>query len=159
MATRIDLNVSYGQLSVFLSSLVRPFNDWTDRHVAQGFAWRDGSVSFRTLEEAGPHAVSVDVVDYIGSVDSDAVRVIEVPFDVPADGAVEVASITEAIPLRLPHGRFLLRCEFLKPPSDGRERVRLVFAKKDPPRFAVVRADPALAVSGELLTMAEAAPG
>ena len=53
--TRIqfDLFASYSQVSVFMAKLDSPFNDWEQEHVEQGFAWREGSVSFATLEEAG----------------------------------------------------------------------------------------------------------
>lgn len=157
MASTSNLEVSYGQLVVFASALRQPFNDWTDQHVAQGFAWRPGSVSFRTLVEAGPHSVEINIVDQVGAVDPDAVRVIEVPFDVPANGAIEVGSISDSVPLSLPSGTFLLRCEFLGSGDVAGERVRLVFARKDVPRFAVVRADEALSMDGELLTTAQAA--
>jgi hypothetical protein len=159
MATKVCLEVSYAQLAVFASSLNQPFNDWTDRHVSQGFAWRPGSVSFRSMVEAGQHSVEINVADHVGAVHPDAVRVVDVPFEIPADGAVEVGSIMESVPLSLPAGSFLLRCEFLQPPSDACERVRLTFAKQDAPRFAVVRADPELWLSGELLTTAQPAPG
>lgn len=159
MATTVDLEVSYGQLAVFASSLKQPFNDWTDQHVSQGFAWRPGSVSFRSMVEAGRHSIEIDVANHVGAVHADAVRVVEVPFEIPADGAVEVGSIAETVPLSLPAGSFLLRCEFLQPAGAAGERVRLTFAKKDAPRFAVVRADPELSASGELLTTAQPAPG
>ncbi len=103
-----DLNVSYGQLAIFWSTLPQPFNDWTDQHVGQGFAWRPGSASFRTLIESGIHTVDVNLVDQALPVSSDAVRVIEVPFDVPADGAIEVASISDSVPLTLPAGMYQL---------------------------------------------------
>jgi hypothetical protein len=159
MATTVDLEVSYGQLAVFASSLKQPFNDWTDQHVSQGFAWRPGSVSFRSMVEAGRHSIEIDVANHVGAVHADAVRVVEVPFEIPADGAVEVGSIAETVPLSLPAGSFLLRCEFLQPAGAAGERVRLTFAKKGAPRFAVVRADPELSASGELLTTAQPAPG
>jgi hypothetical protein len=159
MATTVDLEVSYGQLAVFASSLKQPFNDWTDQHVAQGFAWRPGSVSFRTMVEGGRHSILIDVISHVGVVHPDAVRVVEVPLDIPPDGAVEVGSIAETVSLSLPPGSFLLRCEFLQPPSVAGERVRFTFAQKDAPRFAVVRADPELSVSSELLTNAQPAPG
>lgn len=159
MASTIGLEVSYGQLAVFASSLKQPFNDWTDQHVSQGFAWRLGSVSFRSMVEAGRHSIEIDVVNHVDAVHPDAVRVVEVPFEIPADGAIEVGSIAETVPLSLPAGLFLLRCEFLQPPGDAGERVRLTFAKKDDPRFAVVRADPELLVCGGLLTTAQPAPG
>lgn len=159
MATTVDLDISYGQLVVFASSLKQPFNDWTDQHVSQGFAWRPGSVSFRSLVEAGRHSIEIDVANHAGAVHPDAVRVIEVPFEIPTDGAVEVGSIAETVPLSLPAGSFLLRCEFLQPAGTAGGHVRLTFSKKHPPRFAVVRADPELSADGELLTSAQPAPG
>lgn len=158
-STIVTVDVSYGQIAVFVSALQQPFNDWADKHVAQGFAWRPGSVSFRTLVETGPHSVEIDVAEHAGAISADAVRVTEVPFEVPPDGVVEVASISDSVPLSLPAGSFLLRCAFLKPGGVSSERVHLVFARKDTPRFAVVRADEALSVDGELLTTAQAAPG
>lgn len=144
MATTIGIEVSYGQLAIFASSLEQPFNDWTDQHVSQGFAWRPGSVSFRSLVEAGQHSIEIDVSNHLGAVHPDAVRVFEVPFEIPADGAVELGSIAETVPLSLPVGSFLLRCEFLQTPGPAGEVVRLAFAKKDAPRFAIVRSDPGL---------------
>lgn len=157
MTTMIGIEVSYGQLAVFLSSLRQPFNDWTDHHVSQGFAWRPGSVSFRTMAEAGRHAIEIDLVDHVGALHPEAVRVIEVPFEIPADGAIEIGSVAETVPLALPAGVFLLRCEFLQPADAAGERVRLTFAKSDTPRFSVVRADPELSVGSELLTTAQPA--
>ena len=49
--------VSYSQLSVFDPTLSEPVNNWTSGHVAQGFAWRPGSVSFKSLSESGTHNV------------------------------------------------------------------------------------------------------
>ena len=51
MAATLSLEISYGQLAVFANSLPQPFNDWTDQHVSQGFAWRPGSVTFRSMVE------------------------------------------------------------------------------------------------------------
>lgn len=47
------LEVVYAHVAVFDARSRHPFNDWSDTHVAQGFAWRPGSVSFATLEPAG----------------------------------------------------------------------------------------------------------
>lgn len=159
MATTIRFEVSYSQLSIFTSSLQQPFNDWVDRHVAQGFAWRPGSVSFRSMVEAGQHSVEVNIADHAGALHPEAVRAVEVPFDVPADGSIEVGSIAETVPMSLPAGSYLLRCEFLQPAGTDGERVRLTFSRKDAPRFAVVRADSELLIDGELLTTAQPAAG
>jgi hypothetical protein len=157
MATTIGLDVSFGQLAVFASSLRQPFNDWTEQHVSQGFAWRPGSVSFRSMVEAGRHSIEIAVANHLGAVHPEAIRVIEVPFEIPADGAVEIGSIADTVPVSLPAGSFLLRCEFLPPGNTSGERARLTFAKNDPPHFAVVRADPDLSVDRELLTSAQPA--
>lgn len=156
-AVSLDLDVSYSQLSVFWTSLQQPFNDWTQKHVDQGFAWRPGSVSFRTLVEAGLHAVRVDIDDHAGPVSRNAVRVIEVPFEVPRDGNIEIASISDSISFSLPAGEYSLRCEFLGPDERGTQRVRLIFARADDQRFAVILADNDLVVGQELLTLAQAA--
>ena len=111
------------------------------------------------MSDAGPHLVDIDVVDRLSPVHPNAARAVEVPFEVPADGAIEIGSIGETVPIALPTGSFLLRCEFLRSTGDDGERVQLTFAKKDAPRFSVVRADPDLTVRGELLTTAEPAPG
>lgn len=159
MSATMALDVSHAQLAVFVSSPKQPFNDWTDRHVDQGFAWRPGSVSFRTLVDAGAHAVEVNVVDRMGPIRHDALRVVEVPFDVSQDGALEIGSIAETLPVLLPAGTFLLRCEFLHPPGADGERVAMTFAKGEAARFAVVRADAELNPGDELLTHADPAPG
>lgn len=159
MAATVGFEVSFGQLAVFASSLKQPFNDWTDQHVAQGFAWRPGSVSFRSLVETGRHSVEIEVANHVGEVHREAIRVIEVPFEIPAGGAVEVGSIADTVPLSLPSGSFLLRCEFLRSGGTGNERVRLTFAKHDAPHFAIICADPALSPGRELLKTAQSAPG
>ncbi|HEY4083643.1 MAG TPA: competence protein ComJ [Burkholderiaceae bacterium] len=161
MAIRIDVEVAYGQLAIFAGSLPQPFNDWSDRHVSQGFAWRPGSVSFRTLVEAGRHSVEIKLADHAGLISPEAVRVVEVPFEVPADGAIEIGSISETVSLSFEAGLYLLRCEFLAPASGTQheERVCLTFSRQNLPRFAVVLADAELSIDGELLTSAQPAFG
>lgn len=156
-STTFNIDVSYSQIAVFLSSLQQPFNDWTQRHVDQGFAWRPGSVSFRTLVESGTHLVQLEVADHAGPVDAAVVRAIEVPFEVPAGGDIEVSSISDSVPLSLPPGHYSLRCEFLEYGNEGIQHVRLVFAKADVLHFAVLRADDKLTIGQELVTTAEAA--
>jgi Competence protein J (ComJ) len=157
VAVILNVEISYGQLAIFSSEIPQPFNDWTDQHVAQGFAWRPGSVSFRTMIDAGPHSIQVDVVDHIGTWHSDSVRVIEVPFEVPASAAIEIGSISETVPLTLEPGLYLLRCEFSRFVQNADASVRLTFSKKDLPRFAVLLADDVLRIQGNLLTTANAA--
>jgi hypothetical protein len=137
-SAELELNITYGQIAVFASSLEQPFNDWTERHVSQGFAWRPGSVSFRTQLEAGSHIVKVHIVDHLSAIDVDSARTIEVPFEVPPDGNIEVASISESVPLVIPPSLYLLRCEFMTERQGSDHRIHLIFAGKDIPRFAVI---------------------
>ncbi|MEO5693242.1 MAG: competence protein ComJ [Usitatibacter sp.] len=153
MTSQVRVEVSFGQLAVFRSELTQPFNDWTDQHVAQGFSWRPGSVSFRSLVESGDHAVEIHVQDHLHALDSATLRAVEVPFNVGPEGGVEVGSVGQTVPLSLPPGSYLLRCEFLKLSQDL-QRVRLWFAKGDPPRFAILRADKDLSPGPQLLTTA-----
>jgi hypothetical protein len=112
------LSVSHSQIAVFDSALDKPFSFWTDRHVQQGFAWRPGSVSFGTIEEGGRHLVEVVTASEDTQLAADAVRVIQVPFEVPASGNIEVASVVQGVPLSLPAGKYALRFEGFQPKGD-----------------------------------------
>lgn len=159
MATLLSLNVSHGQIAVFDATLNQPFNDWTDRNFLQGFTWSLGSVSFRAVVENGLHLIEIDIVENVGDVHPEAIRVLEVPFEISANGAIEIGSIAETVPLSLKMVKYLLRCEFLHPAGARGDRVRMSFGQRDPLRFAIVRADPELSATGELLTTAHPAPG
>lgn len=155
--TTFALDVSYSQIAVFDSGLAQPFNFWTDRHVKQGFAWRAGSVSFRTVESGGGHVVELVVTSEDVELSPDAVRIIQVPFEVPSSCSIEVASVADAFPLELPSGMYALRFECFGPSEHSEPRVRLVFVKKDNPTFDVLRADADLSLTGELLLEASSA--
>jgi len=142
--------ISYSQLSVFDRSLDRPFNDWTDRHVAQGFSWRPGSVAFGTIAEGGRHLVTVRVVGDDSELAANAIRVIDVPFEIPAGGTIGVGSISDSLPLQLPHGTYQLRFEYYDRGNSPVTRIRLSFRRDDNPRFEVVRADSELHPSKDL---------
>jgi hypothetical protein len=147
--------VSHSQLAVFHHSLDRPFNTWTKRHVAQGFSWRPGSVSFGTLEEGGNLLVTLsDDESLKGEPPSDAARIIDVPFEVPADGAVEIGSIAGGESVELPAGLYQLRFENYRANEGELPRARLLFSRDSNPRFRIVRADAELAPEGDLLLSA-----
>jgi hypothetical protein len=117
---------------------------------------RVGSVSFRTIEEGGRHHVELVVASEDVELSPGAVRIIQVPFEVPSCGSIEVASISDGFPLELPSRMYALRFEYFEPSECSEPRVRFVFIKKDDPTFDVLRADPALALVGDLLV--EASP-
>jgi hypothetical protein len=138
------LEISYAQLAVFDASLTQPFNDWSDAHVRQGFSWRAGSVSFRTLESAGPIAVQVFHSRQLDLGTSRAERIITVPFTVPASGEIEVASISSGAPLLLPAGEYELTLEHGSSKESGMW-ANLYFERSLQPVAArILRADAAL---------------
>lgn len=133
------LDVSYSQVSVFDGSLKEPFNLWTEKHVSQGFSWRPGSASFRTIEESGLHSLEIAAISNDVEISSDAQRVIEVPFEVPSSGNIEIASISDSRHLILPPGHYALRFECSS--HDGRNKIKFLFIKNKNVGFHVLRAD------------------
>jgi hypothetical protein len=100
-----DLFVSYAQIAVFDGNLENPFNDWTEQHVHQGFAWREGSVSFKTLIEAGQTKVDFAQVQVFFP-SSSALRSISVPFVCQEGARIEIATVTESRPIQLEAGEY-----------------------------------------------------
>jgi hypothetical protein len=152
---KVRLEIDYNQVAVFSSGLANPFNDWEERHVGQGFAWRPESVSFRTLE-SGPHVIDVVITEHVGPLSPGVIRAVEVPFEVPHHGRIEIASISESAELRLSPGKHLLRSEMYGCP-DGVAFARLVFARSEIPRFSILVADNEISRDGPLLKEAKPA--
>jgi hypothetical protein len=148
-----QLDVSHSQVAVFHASLSSPFNNWTELHVRQGFAWRKGSASFRTIAD-GRHAIDV-IVQARRDVAPQAVRVIEVPFEVSDDGIVQVASISDEVSTCVPCDTYMLRFECFGPKDHVAPTIRLVFTPSRDPKFRIVRADDELSVMDELVVTAE----
>jgi hypothetical protein len=141
------LYLSYSQFCVFLSSLDQPYNDWSDRNYTQGFSWRLGSVSFRTLVDEGEHKVNIYINEGEPALSSEVVRAFRVPFIIK-DRNIEVGSITDAISLELPEGDYILRVEFVSLSSDGLYEVNARF-NKGVCEFEVLRADAEINVRDE----------
>ncbi len=102
-----SLYVSYSQVAVYDASLENPFNSWTPELVHQGFTWREGATSFRTINEDGTLHVAVRIVDQHHEA-AETVRGIRVPFTVPSNGEIEVGSITGGKSFLIPAGDYSL---------------------------------------------------
>lgn len=103
---RFQLELAWSQISVFDANLADPFNDWTEKHLRQGFSWRSGSVSFKLPVRAGRIGVHVGLVDGF-SVDPSATVAIVVPFITWA-GVIEISSITESELIEVDTGNYSL---------------------------------------------------
>src|SRR5262245_14725704 len=98
----LRLGFDYGQIWIFQAGLKDTINKATRQHFDQGFAWRSGSVTFRTLSQAGLAEITVNVSEHGQISNTDAVRVIDVPFEVPDDGRVEVGGFASRAVFDLP---------------------------------------------------------
>jgi hypothetical protein len=154
--TSLRLFVTHGQVAVFDPASEHPFADWDEAHFRQGFAWRPGSVSFVMLDEGGLFTVEIAVSEAM-DISTEAVRVIETPFEVPASGSIEIAGISEGLPLTLPAGMYSLRCECFPITDDSENKIRFVFTRTDDPFFKILRADGAITAGELLLTSASPA--
>jgi hypothetical protein len=150
----LKLGFDYQQIWVFQAGLENPINKATRQHFEQGFAWRPGSVTFRTLIHAGIAEIGLSVWESSQSPSADAKRIIDVPFEVPDDGRVEVGGFASRAIVDLPPGLYTLRFEAFEPNSPAYCRISLAFYKNTKPEFRIVRADPGLRIEGDLLIAA-----
>ncbi|MEE4273254.1 MAG: competence protein ComJ [Thermoanaerobaculales bacterium] len=127
--SQFELDVSYGQIAIFDPALKNPFNDWSERHNQQGFSWRPGSVSFATIENAGEMRVSVLSSEEFHQ-DGQAIRVIRVPFSVPAAGQIEVASIADSVLVEVAPGEYSLYFEHMVLAAEEAMIANLVFLRR-----------------------------
>ncbi|CAG9246492.1 competence protein ComJ [Burkholderia sp. AW33-5] len=142
--------VSYNQMCVFDGALDEPFNDWTDEHVRQGFAWRPGSVSFGMVE----NTETAVVIEATNTVEPDpaAFRVIAVPFTVPAHGSVVVGSIGDEREIEIDAGIYRLTFELGS--KDKRPWCRISFVADPNPQPQIIRADSEITKRDALLMSA-----
>jgi hypothetical protein len=151
----IKIYLSYSQICIFQSTLQNPYNDWSDRNFSQGFSWRPGSASFRTIAEDGDHQVSLFINEPVPPLSTNCVRAFKVPFET-LDGKIEIASISDSTPLDIPPGKYILRVEILhyKSKTMPEINVRLNLGVSD---FEVSKADGELDVTSNFDLMARAA--
>lgn len=151
---RFDLKIylTHSQVCIFLSSLAQPFNDWSDRSFSQGFAWREGSVSFRTLLEDGDHQINLFINEPVPELEVDVVRAFKVPFEI-LDGGVEIASISDSVPLEMRAGKYILQVELLAIKEDGNPEINIRLNKGETD-FDILKTDDEIFIEGELDTRA-----
>lgn len=154
--TTFEISISYGQICVFIAGMSNPFNDWRESHASQGFAWREGSVSFKTLDQAGVTQVFAEVTQWRAP-RVDAVRVIVVPFTVPAEQSIEVASIADSRVLNLQPGNYKLVFEHGQDDT-GKMWCHFLFERVNTRVLPqVLRADESLKVPSSIVMDAEPA--
>ncbi|MGK9165233.1 competence protein ComJ [Inquilinus limosus] len=141
MIAEFELTVSYTQIVVSVSGITPPEFDWTDEHLAQGFAWMPTIVSFGVPDHDGKCLIQVETVPRI-QIDPDTLWAIRVPFDVPSV-PLTIGSILDGKDVKIPEGRYSLFFEAL-PGNFGEGRdyafvFRLKFFKNLSPDFKILK--------------------
>jgi Competence protein J (ComJ) len=152
-----DFVILYHQLIVCDPTTAWVPNDWQDRHVAQGFSWRPGTVSFSTLGDLGTLRVEVLVGDELVA-RPDAVRATVVPFAVSQLGLVELSDTAGEEAAPVPPGEYALLCEMgylSKQRGQEAEWCRLTFVPGRDAQPEILRADADLSPQYPLLMEAD----
>jgi hypothetical protein len=153
METTLNVPIIYSILAVDDAGLHETYNAWRQQHIDQGFSWRPGSVSFRTLRDVGNQKVTVRRANQI-NVRPDAQRVILVPFTVSPPGRIGISDLMEDQFINMPGGSYSLLFE-TGYDDDGDIWCDLTFVPGAPATAQVLRADAALSPSYPLLMEAE----
>lgn len=141
LPTELTLSVDYGQILVHHEGHPNPGRLWTDAHVAQGFAWAEGAVSFGVPDHDGLCRLRVSLADAV-SMDPQALWAVQVPFDVT--GSLKVGTLFESERLDVPPGRHALLFVALPGAGNAGEAeeaylLQLVFVRDAAPTFRILK--------------------
>ncbi len=151
----LELIISYNQISVFDFEIKKPFSDWDEDHIRQGFAWRSGSVSFVTID-SGP--VKLEIVSAeTPSIRDDAVRAIQVPFFVSPSEKIGIASPFDEYMIQVRQGQYKLVFE-TGHDFNMQMWIRFIFITSDHPTAKILKSD-SIMRPDEHLRMTAAIPG
>lgn len=103
----ISATITHSQITVFQSD-VAEFNEWDNDHVAQGFSWRPGNVSFGLPDTDNDSLVQIsDQPLQQNHTTNDIERVIEVPFKIVS--GVVVGTTYDDYEFDIPAGLYQLK--------------------------------------------------
>lgn len=160
MATSFSIQIFYGQLAVYRPD-VPQLNLWNDQHVAQGFAWREGNVSFGVPDHDGPSWVEVDFQDTAPAITPECIRAVRVPLSIDDHGAV-LATVMDEMRLAIKPGMYSVYFE-LRPGGEIDKvqhafRIRLTFVPDPAADFTILKGDSELTATEVLTKEAVPAP-
>ncbi|PYF07470.1 competence protein J (ComJ) [Rhodobacter viridis] len=135
----VPMTVDYTQILVYGISHPSPSLLWTDEHVAQGFAWSEGLVSFGVPDHDGQCRLQVVEEDSPGP-DPAALWAVQVPFAV--NEPLAIGSVFETREVQVPLGPHALVFEGMAGTEDDAYFLRLRFVPMQRPGFAVLKTGP-----------------
>lgn len=101
----IEMQIVYSQVVLFNNDIEYPFSNWFDTHVNQGFVWREGTISFGSLDKSCDSLINVILKktdDFEWDIDSKIQ--IALPFYVSS--TIEFGSLFETVEVDLPKGLY-----------------------------------------------------
>lgn len=157
MLAEFFLTVLYTQIIVAVPGTTTSGLQWTDDHVAQGFAWSPGFVSFGVPDHDGQVRVTVQCSDAF-KVGDDTLWAVQTPLDVNAS-PVAVGTIGNEHAVAVPLGRYNLVFEARSPISDEGGDIaydlRLHLIETPAPGFAILKQGDELETARVLLMQAD----
>lgn len=152
------LTLLYSQVTVAVPGRARGLL-WTDDHVAQGFAWSPGFVSFGVPDHDG-HVKVVIQRSSAFQATAQTLWAVQTPFDVD-DSCLEVGTIGSEQSVSIAAGRYNLIFE-ARPPGPGSSGdvayiVYLHFIETPAPSFAILKQGDVLQTDRILSTWADPA--
>ena len=135
---RKALSICYGQIVVFEGALENPFNSWSERSSAQGFAYRPGSVSFRVPDKDGMYSVNILTEPRREVAHTPPDIKIVVPFTITS--TCEFGSVIETYALPVSPGNYKLTAEIIV----GIATIDLIFEKTNTSVLPIILAGPEL---------------
>jgi hypothetical protein len=97
------VTITHSQISVF-DGATPEFNLWDDYHVAQGFSWREGHVSFGVPDHDGQCVVETHFVEAFPELDKQVLRAICVPLS--ASENLFIATTVDEYQTDIPNGNY-----------------------------------------------------
>ncbi|MBB4005553.1 competence protein ComJ [Aurantimonas endophytica] len=141
MLANFLMTVLYTQITVATPPGPIPALLWTDDHVAQGFAWSPGFVSFGIPDHDGDVRVSV-LRDVAFGIDAGTLWAVQTPIKVVGPG-IEVGTVGYEHAVAVPPGHYNLVFEARHPEAGEVEEVayavRLHFIETSSPTFAILK--------------------
>lgn len=136
MLADFPVTIQYAQVLVQSESRAAAGLLWTDEHVAQGFAWSEGLVSFGVPDHDGTSRIEVELArDAV--LNPRALWAVQVPFRVT--GPLQIGTLFDTRGVTVPNGGYDLTYQAF-PGAEGHAYVlRLTFSQSAAPAFRILK--------------------
>lgn len=140
MLAKFPITILYTQIVVHLADTPRPGLLWDEDHVAQGFAWSEGIVSFGIPDHDGQCLVTVAISEDT-QLSTSSLWAVQTPFDV-VSSPIKIGTIGNMKNVNVPVDRYNLMFEACsgQSESDYAFTLNLRFIRAYTPEFRILKA-------------------